>query len=120
MGNFIGPESQASAEAAYCAGNQGRFWDYHDLLFENQAGENQGAFSRKNLLKFAETIQLDLNQFSDCLNNGKYTEQVNQDQMDAQSSGIQGTPSFLINGTLVEGAQPYQIISSVIDAELEK
>ena len=54
MGAFIGPESQASAEAAYCAGDQGQFWKYHDLLFENQTGENQGAFSKKKLLGFAE------------------------------------------------------------------
>ena len=120
MGAFIGPESQSSAEAAYCAGDQGKFWEYHDMLYENQAGENQGAFSLKNLMKFAGALQLDLNQFSDCLDRGKYTEQVEQDQVDAQSSGVQGTPSFLINGTLVAGAQPYQTISSVIDAELEK
>ena len=120
MGAFIGPESQSSAEAAYCAGDQGKFWQYHDMLYENQAGENRGAFSRRNLLKFAETLQLDLNQFSDCLDSGKYTEQVKQDQLNAQSSGVQGTPSFLINGILIAGAQPYQTISSVIDAELEK
>ena len=120
LGAFIGPESQQAAEAAYCAGDQGKFWEYHDLLFENQAGENQGAFSDKNLLGFAESLELDMDQFSGCFGSGKYTDQVEQDRTDGQNSGVQGTPSFLINGTLVEGAQPYEYIASVIDKEMGK
>jgi len=120
LGAFIGPESQRSAAAAYCAGDQGMFWEYHDLLFENQEGENRGAFSNKNLLGFAEFLGLDMDQFSGCVRSGKYTEQVEQDRIDGQNSGVQGTPSFLVNGTLVEGAQPYKYIASIIDAELDK
>jgi len=120
LGAFIGPESQQAAEAAYCAGDQGMFWEYHDLLFKNQAGENQGAFSGKNLLRFAESLGLNMDQFSSCIRSGKYTGQVEQDRIDGQNSGVQGTPTFLINGTLVEGAQPYKYMASFIDAELDK
>lgn len=120
LGAFIGPESQLAAEAAYCAGDQGMFWEYHDLLFENQAGENQGAFSSKNLLGFAESLGLDMGQFSICIERGKYTQQVDQDRVDGQNSGVQGTPSFLINGSLVEGALPYENFASVIDGQLAK
>jgi len=120
LGAFIGPESQRSAEAAYCAGDQGGFWEYHDLLFAHQAGENMGAFSDRNLIGFANSLGLDMDQFTGCFNGGKYTSRVEQDRIDGQNSGVQGTPSFLINDTLVEGAQPYSNIAPIIDSELDK
>jgi protein-disulfide isomerase len=118
-GNFIGPESGAAAEAAYCAGDQGKFWEYHDMLYSNQGGENTGAFSESNLLKFANKLELNQNMFRDCLRSGKYTARVAQEAAEMQSDGVRATPSFLINGQLVEGAQPFDVFQQTIEAILQ-
>jgi protein-disulfide isomerase len=119
-GAFIGPESAAAAEAAYCAGAQNRFWEYHDLLFANATGENVGDFSDEKLRQYA--IALDLNQdaFDQCLKSGTYADRVQQDAADARAAGVSGTPSFLVNGKLVEGAQPFSVFESEIDAALNE
>ncbi len=120
MGEFIGPESKRAAEAAYCAGDQGQFWEYHDMLFSNQGSENSGAFSDDHLQAFAGNLGLDMNQFNTCLSSGKYSSRVDQDGTDGQAAGVQGTPSFVINGQLaIRGAQPYDAFASAIDALLK-
>ncbi len=119
MGGFIGPESEAAAAAAYCAGDQGKFWEYHDILFANWTGENAGDFTQTKLQQFATALSLNLDQFNTCLNNGNYTARVNQDVTDAHVAGVQATPSFLINGKLLEGAQPYEDFQKEIDAALQ-
>jgi protein-disulfide isomerase len=69
---FLGPESTRAAEAAKCAGAQGKFWDYHDTLYQSQNGENQGAFADPKLKGFAKTLGLDITQFNTCLTTKKY------------------------------------------------
>lgn len=99
--SFIGPESFAAAEAAYCANDQGKFWEYHDILFANQQSENSGAFSNKRLIAFASAIGLDTSKFQSCLNSQKYKDQVNQDIVKGNQAGVSATPSFVVNGKLV-------------------
>ncbi len=118
MGGMIGPESLAAAEAAYCAGDQGKFWEYHDILFANQTGENVGAFSTKRLVAFADALNLDVKAFKDCLNGHKYRQRATQDQVDGRQKGIRATPSFLINGKLLEGAQPFEVFQQAIEEAL--
>ena len=115
LGDWLGPESWASAEAAYCAGDQDRFWEYHDLLFANQGN---GSFSRDRLRAFAQALDLDKEAFNACLSNAKYGEQVRQDLADGLQAGVRGTPSFLVNGKLVAGAQSYSMFRQEIEAAL--
>ncbi|NQU30116.1 MAG: thioredoxin domain-containing protein [Anaerolineae bacterium] len=113
--SFLGPESQWAAEASECAADQDAFWEYHDFLYENQNGENRGAFNQNNLKIFAGELGLDEEIFSECLDSGKYTELVQQETQMAQQMGIQSTPSFLINGTPVIGAQPFENFQKIIE-----
>jgi protein-disulfide isomerase len=94
-------ESVKAAEAAYCANDQGMFWEYRDMLFANQSGENEGAFNRYHLIAFANTIGLDNGNFVECLDAGKYTQTVTDDFTSGVVQGATFTPSFLIDGTIV-------------------
>lgn len=118
-GNFIGPESGRAAEAAYCAGEQDRFWEYHDMLFTNQGAENSGAFADERLVAFARGAALDVEKFSNCLQSNKFKDRVTQDQNDAEKAKIHATPTFVINGgQVIEGAQPYNVFVQIIEAIL--
>jgi len=119
FGDFLGPQSAAAAEAAYCAADQGQFWGYHDILFLNWMGEGTGDYSQARLSAYAEVIGLDMKAFSDCLESGKYTNKVEEDVTNAHADGIRATPSFLINGELVEGALPYSVFEEEIEAALK-
>ena len=116
---FLGPESNWAAEAAECASDQNKFWEYHDKLYASQAGENQGAFNKDNLKKFAEELALDTSTFDECLDSGKYTQLVQDESSLASSIGVRSTPTFLINGQAVVGAQPYEIFQQTIDSLLK-
>lgn len=126
FGNFIGPESKAAAEAAYCAGDQNKYWEYHDILFANQTGENVGAFTDRRLQAFAEALSLDMSAFNDCLNSGKYSDRVNQDRVDGTAAGVTGTPAFVItykvNGEekqrFISGAYPFSEFQTQIEGAL--
>ncbi|MCZ7548233.1 MAG: DsbA family protein [Anaerolineales bacterium] len=126
FGLFIGPESQASAEAAYCAGDQGKFWQYHDVLFANHTGENVGDFTNRKLEAFADSLGLDMGAFGSCLSGGKHADRVTQDGIDGHAAGLQATPSFVmtytVNGEtksqIIEGAQPFSAFQSAIEAAL--
>ena len=113
FGNFIGPESKAAAEAAYCAGDQNKYWEYHDILFANQTGENVGAFADRRLQAFAEALSLDMEAFNSCLRSGKYSDRVNQDRIDGTAAGVTGTPAFLLSYT-VDGEQRTRFISGAL------
>ena len=110
FGNFIGPESKAAAEAAYCAGDQGKYWEYHDILFANQTGENVGAYANRRLQAFAEALSLDMDAFNSCLNSGKHSGRADQDRIDGTAAGVTGTPAFVITYT-VDGEQRTRFIS---------
>ncbi len=119
VGAYLGEESEAAAEAAYCAGEQGMFWEYHDALFSNWTGENVGDFAPAKLQQYAASIGLDQVAFEQCLSGGKMAARVQQDLDNAKIDGIKGTPSFIINGTMIEGAQPFSAFQQVIDQALQ-
>ena len=125
FGDWIGPESLRAAEAAYCAGDQGKFWEFHDVLFYNQHGENQGAFSRERIDSMAKMLGLDMDAFDQCLDSHKYRQQAMQDLKDGQAAGVKGTPSFLViapdgSQQFIEGALPYARFQEAIEAALQK
>jgi protein-disulfide isomerase len=113
---FLGQESQWAAEASECAGDQGAFWPYHDYLYAHQAGENRGGFSHEKLKQFAREIGLDSPAFNTCLDSGKYTALLREQAAVGQSLGMRGTPSFLVNGQLLVGAQPFEVFQRTIEA----
>ncbi|MCS7197656.1 MAG: DsbA family protein [Candidatus Bipolaricaulota bacterium] len=114
---FLGPESVWAAEAAYCAAEQGGFWAYHDKLFANQRGENRGAFSKPNLVRFARELGLKVDDFQQCLESGRYREKIQNELREGQAQGINSTPSFLVNGQLVRGAD-YLRLRELIERNL--
>ena len=115
---FLGDESTWAAEASECANEQGRFWDYHDKLFDEQSGENQGAYSKDNLKRFAADLGLDTGQFNECLDSGKYRSVVQDEIGEAQQRRISSTPSVLVNGQLVQNWNNYQALQAAIEAAL--
>ena len=117
LGSWLGPGSQYSAEAAYCAGDQDMFWEYHDALFTNQG---QMKFTPVNLIQLADNLGMDLNVFGNCVETYKYRDQVKKDLTDGISAGVRGTPSFLINGRLVIGAQPFSFFQQAIETALSE
>ncbi len=118
FGNFIGAESTAAAEAAYCAGEQNKYWEYHDILFANHTGENVGDYLDKRLTAFAESLGLNMGEFEQCMRSNKFADRIEQDRVDGTQAGVQGTPGFLINGKLIKGALPYSDFQVEIEAAL--
>jgi protein-disulfide isomerase len=117
---FLGPESKWAAEASECADEQGKFWEYHEKLFASHSGENQGAFSRENLKKFAVDLRLDGAKFNACLDSGKYSSIVEKETASVQAVGVTSTPAFLINGQPLSGAQPFETFQKAIETERSK
>lgn len=117
---FIGQESTWAAEAAECAGDQGKFWQYHDYLYSHQGEENKGAFSKENLKSFAKDLGLNTNQFNSCLDSDKYASKVQDDYNDGQTLGINSTPTFFINGEKQVGVLSYNDFKNLIDSKLQK
>jgi len=115
---WIGAESRRAAEAASCAGAQGRFWEYHDLLYASQHGENSGFFSTDNLKRFATQIGLDRAAFDVCVDGRTYRAAVEADFNEVLALGLNGTPTFLINGQRIVGAQPITTFAAIIDSKL--
>jgi len=103
-----------AAEASECAADQDKFWEYHDLLFSRQNGENQGAFSSDKLKGFAKELALDTQAFDQCLDSGQFKAVVEQQNAVARQLGVQSTPSFLVNGTPLVGAQPFSAFQQLI------
>ena len=117
---YLGQESVNAAVAARAAQEQGKFWEYHDILYQNQKGENSGAFSDENLIGFAREAGLDVESFEAALESGKYEDVVQKVFREAQDAGIQGTPSFNINGQVLVGSQPLEAFERVIEEEARK
>ncbi len=107
-------ESVKAAEAAYCANEQQKFWQYRDFIFANHNGENQGAYSRDRLLAFAKELNLDQTAFKECLDSDKYAQQVDADNTFADSKGATFTPSFLIDGKIVNANELVQTIENLL------
>jgi len=111
------------AEATDCANDQGKFWEYHDKLWETMSASSQqaqvGTDALVTALKgYASDVGLDTAAFNECLDSGKYTSEVQKDAQDGASYGVGGTPAFFINGQQVSGAQPFEVFQQVIDAAL--
>lgn len=122
---FLGPESTAAAEAADCANDQGKFWPYHEALYqakvddENKGGgENDGYFTRALFLSLAQNVGLNIATFTGCIDNNTDANLVTQEKAAATAAGVNATPTFFVNGTQVLGAQPYSAFQSAIDAAL--
>ncbi len=107
------PNAQKAAEAAECAGEQGKYYEMHDELFEK--GVSGGVASFK---QYATTIGLNTAEFNTCLDSGEMASEVRKDFSDGQKAGITGTPGFLVNGKLISGALPFAAFQQAIEAEL--
>ncbi len=111
-------ESTLAAEAAECANDQGHFWEYHYKLYAEQQGENRGAFLPERLKQFATDLGLDRAEFDACLDSHKHIDLIQQEREEAAQTGARGTPSFLIDGTLVVGYQRFDSFRVYIDEAL--
>ena len=114
-----GTDSVLAAEASFCADDQEKYWEYHNMLFQNWAGEKTGWITGKSLLGFAKKIGLDQEQFIECMNSHKYNQKVIDNANFAKSVGINATPSFLIftDERLIRivGAQPLEKFTDAIE-----
>ena len=115
---FLGQESIWAAQAAECAADQGKFWEYHDLLFDKQNGENVGTFTKENLLSYAKELGLDTAKFEPCVKNDETLQRVVADTNEGRQVGVTGTPTFFINGKPLVGAQPAEAFQTQINAAL--
>ena len=111
----IHAQAQLAAEAARCAGEEGKFWEYHDRLFALPP-----AFEKPVLQSVAQAVGLDAKRFATCLDSGKFRAAVEEDMRDGNLAGVGGTPAFFINGLFLDGAQPQAEFEKIIDAELAK
>ena len=122
---IIGPDSITAAHAAHCANDQGKFWLYHDVLYNNWTGENNGWASSENLLRFAQNIELDIDEFSQCMLSEIHKPIIAASNNDARTIGLTGTPGFFVIGdnnqvTKIQGAQPYEVFERIFDSKLKK
>jgi protein-disulfide isomerase len=115
-----GPDSVLAAEAAYCAGDQGKYWKYHDELYANWGGERTGWVTMESLNKFAKTVNLEMIGFNSCLNEHKYNQKVLELEKFGKDIGIDATPTFLIftdeKIIKIRGNQPIDVFRKVIDS----
>lgn len=112
---YLGQESVNAALAARAAQEQGKFWKYHDLLYENQKSENSGGFSDQNLAKLAREAGLNEAKFDQDLKSGRYEPIVQADFKEGQNNGISGTPTFVVNGKVLVGLQPLNVFENTIE-----
>jgi protein-disulfide isomerase len=107
------PAAQPAAEAAECAGDQGKYWQYHDALFERQA-----TLGTMNYVELAGELGLDKASFKNCVDTNRFAAEVAKDQADGVAAGVDGTPASFINGKLISGAVPYATFKAAIEAAL--
>jgi protein-disulfide isomerase len=122
VGSMMGyPSSTVATEAAYCAGDQNKFWEYQDIVFVNQISlfSNINRKLDKALAAYAEALGMDMEAFNSCFTSNKYASQIEQDLESARQAGINSTPSFVINGTMMLNTS-FGGFQSAIDAELAK
>ncbi|MFH0927044.1 MAG: thioredoxin domain-containing protein [Candidatus Micrarchaeota archaeon] len=110
--NSIHPQAERAAEAAECANDQGKFWEYHDKLFEGSS------LSEQNLVAYAKNLSLDMQNFSSCLDSGEKRGIINEQTLLGNSNGVEATPTFFINGRKIEGMHPSSDFRKAIDAAI--
>lgn len=119
---FLGRDSPVAAQATYCAEDQGKYWEYHDILYQSQEAQIDNGWANKERLKaFAFSLGLDMELFDSCLDSNKYQKRVQSNVSEARSFGVSGTPTFVIvapNGQeqKLVGAQPYSVFQQVIES----
>lgn len=116
---FLGPDSNTAAEATHCAADQNQYWQYHDYLFTHQGSESSDWASAANQKIIAQTLGLNTTAFNQCLDSGKYKQEVLDETTAGQKYGVTGTPSVFVNGKIFVGAQPLANFVQAIDAELK-
>lgn len=109
----IHSEATGAAEAAACANEQGKFWEYHDKTFQNQQ-----ALGAANYQQWAKDLGLNATAFNQCVDTRKYADEVQKDFNDGRKAGVSGTPTFFINGKMVVGALPIEEFESAIEEAL--
>ena len=109
------PNARPAAEASACAAELGKFWEYHDRLFENQTRLAEG-----DLKQHAADLGLEAAAFNECFDSRKYRQDVDADVVAADEAGVSGTPAFFINGRPLNGAQPFEAFQRIIDEELAR
>ena len=122
MGGWLSEQSLLAAEASYCAGEQNKFWEYHDILFANQGA----SLEMTNFMAWAEAVGLDTETFRKCMDEKRYQARADQDAQDGNALGVQGTPTFFLTYTLdgvektrvIQGAQPFESFQQEIDGAL--
>ena len=114
----LGDASTSDAAAASeCAADQGRFWDYHDILFTQQ-GTSANPFTRSALKQYGAQLNLDTASFNRCIDSGEHADEVHQDSQEGLAQGVEGTPTFFINGEMLVGDVPYETFKDTVDAAL--
>ncbi len=114
----IHPHAISAAEAAECAGEQGKYWEMHEKLFSEQkqwAGSNDASAVFKS---FAKELGLDEKAFDECMTSERYKDKIMADQKEGIAAGVTGTPAFFINGQFISGAQPFQVFQQMIEQAL--
>ena len=104
-----------AAEAADCANEQGKFWEFHDKLFTSNT-----ILKDEDFEKYATEVGLDVAKFKECYTSGKFKADVQKDMTDGQKVGVTGTPAFFVNGRFLSGAQPFEAFKAIIDEELQR
>ena len=125
--NIIGPDSISASHGAHCASDQDLFWEYHDILYSNWTGENNGWASSDNLVIYAQEIDgLDIDRWSACMEEGKHSQKILASNRDAKTLELTGTPAFFVLGPAgtpplqLFGAQPFETFERVIDERLDE
>ena len=113
----IHPEAVLAAEAVNCARDQNKYWEFHDKVFREQYNKGDDVIRLKpaDLKKWAKDLKLDQASFDQCLDSEKYKNEIVKDKMEGEAAGVQGTPTFFINGHVVGGAQQYPDYKKLID-----
>lgn len=109
------PYAMPAALAANCAKDQGKFWAYHDVIFKKQ-----NELANLDYVQVAKDLGLNTDEFKSCLDSKKYQSKIQKDYEEGTSIGVNGTPTFFINGRQVVGAQPYSVFETIINQELNK
>jgi protein-disulfide isomerase len=111
----IHANAQKAAEASLCARDQGKFWEMHDLLFDEQQ-----KLTLPDLKEKATRLELDATAFAECLDSGRHAEEVQADLRDGIAAGVDGTPAFFVNGRLISGAVPFETLAEVVEDEIRR
>ena len=122
--NIIGADSISASHGTHCASDQGLFWEYHDILYSNWTGEKNGWASPENLVAYAEEINLELDIWTQCMNEKPFAKKILTSNEDAKKLQLTGMPAFcVINSegqvSKLFGAQPFEVFKKIFDDELE-